>query len=74
MSATWAASTTATARVVDRHRTLDASSSEQTRHRLSRAGNRRLNHVLHVAAIVQIRHDTDAAPTTDASSPPARHP
>jgi transposase len=59
MSATWAASTTATARVVDRHRTLDASSSEQTRHRLSRAGNRRLNHVLHVAAIVQIRHDTD---------------
>ena len=38
---------------------LDASSGEQTRHRLSRAGNRRMNHVLHVAAIVQIRHDTD---------------
>ena len=38
---------------------LDASSGEQTRHRLSRAGNRRLNHVLHVAAIVQIRHDTE---------------
>ena len=38
---------------------LDASSGEQIRHRLSRAGNRRLNHVLHIAAIVQIRHDTE---------------
>jgi transposase len=38
---------------------LDASSGEQIRHRLSRAGNRRMNHVLHVAAIVQIRHDTE---------------
>ena len=38
---------------------LDASSGEQNRHRLSRAGNRRMNHVLHVAAIVQIRHDTE---------------
>ena len=37
---------------------IDASSGEQIRHRLSRAGNRRLNHVLHIAAIVQIRHDT----------------
>ena len=38
---------------------LDASSGEQIRHRLSRAGNRRMNHVLHVAGIVQIRHDTE---------------
>jgi transposase len=38
---------------------IDASSGEQTRHRLSRAGNRRMNHVLHIAAIVQIRHDTE---------------
>ena len=37
---------------------LDASSGEQIRHRLSRAGNRRMNHVIHIAAIVQIRHDT----------------
>ncbi len=37
---------------------LDASSGEQIRHRLSRAGNRRMNHVLHVAAIVQLRHET----------------
>ncbi|MCY4725138.1 IS110 family transposase [Nocardioides sp. STR2] len=55
------------ARFVDRNRfaswtgtaPLDASSGEQTRHRLSRAGNRRMNHLLHVAAIVQIRHDTE---------------
>ena len=38
---------------------LDASSGEQIRHRLSRAGNRRMNHVLHIAAIVQLRHDTE---------------
>jgi transposase len=37
---------------------IDASSGEQLRHRLSRAGNRRLNHVLYMAGIVQIRHDT----------------
>ena len=38
---------------------LDASSGEQIRHRLSRAGNRRMNHVLHMAAIVQLRNDTE---------------
>jgi transposase len=38
---------------------LDASSGEQIRHRLARAGNRRINHVIHVAAIVQLRHDTE---------------
>ena len=37
---------------------LDASSGEQTRHRLSRAGNRRMNHMLHIAAATQIRLDT----------------
>jgi transposase len=37
---------------------LDASSGEQKRHRLSRAGNRRINRALHIMAIVQIRHDT----------------
>ena len=39
---------------------LDASSGEQTRHRLSRAGNRRINRALHIMAIVQLRH-----PSTD---------
>jgi transposase len=38
---------------------IDASSGDQIRHRLSRAGNRRMNHVIHIAAIVQIRHDTE---------------
>lgn len=38
---------------------LDASSGEQNRHRLSRAGNRRVNHVVHIAAITQLRLDTD---------------
>jgi transposase len=38
---------------------IDASSGDQQRHRLSRAGNRRINRVLHIMAIVQLRHDTD---------------
>ena len=38
---------------------LDASSGEQIRNRVSRAGNRRMNHVLHIAGIVQIRHHTE---------------
>jgi transposase len=37
---------------------IDASSGAQIRHRLSRAGNRRMNHVLYIAAFVQLRHDT----------------
>src|SRR3954449_3317085 len=35
---------------------LDASSGEQIRHRLSRAGNRRANHVLHIAQPDPTRH------------------
>jgi transposase len=38
---------------------LDASSGDQIRHRLSRAGNRRINRVLHIMAIVQLRNDTE---------------
>jgi transposase len=34
---------------------LDASSGEQIRHRLSRAGNRKVNHMLHMAATTQLR-------------------
>ena len=37
---------------------IDASSGQHTHHRLSRAGNRRLNHVLYMAGIVRLRHDT----------------
>ena len=38
---------------------LDASSGEQNHHRLSRAGNRRMNHMIHIAAVTQIRLDTE---------------
>jgi transposase len=38
---------------------IEASSGEQVRHRLSRAGNRRMNHMLHIAATTQIRLDTE---------------
>ena len=37
---------------------LDASSGENNRHRLSRAGNRRMNHMIHITAVTQIRLDT----------------
>ena len=37
---------------------IEASSGDQRRHRLSRAGNRRINRVLHIMAVVQLRHDT----------------
>jgi transposase len=37
---------------------LDASSGAQLRHRLSRAGNRRINRVLHIMAVVQLRNRT----------------
>jgi transposase len=35
---------------------IDASSGDQVRHRLSRAGNRQVNRVLHIMAVVQLRH------------------
>jgi transposase len=35
---------------------IDASSGDNNRHRLNRGGNRRLNHVLHITAICQIRN------------------
>ncbi len=39
---------------------LDASSGEHDRHRPSRAGNRRVNHVIHIAAVTQpLRLDSD---------------
>jgi transposase len=35
---------------------LDASSDEQQRYRLSRAGNRRINRTLHIMGVVQLRN------------------
>ncbi|MGI5153022.1 transposase [Plantactinospora sp. CA-294935] len=40
------------------HAPLEASSGDQRRHRLSRVGNRRINRVLHIMAVVQLRRDT----------------
>ena len=45
---------------------LDASSGEQTRHRLSRAGNRRINRALHIMAVVQLRNPTEGRAYFDA--------
>jgi transposase len=38
---------------------IDASSGDQVRHRLSRAGNRQVNRVLHIMATVQLRNPTE---------------
>ncbi len=38
---------------------IEASSGEHVRHRLSRVGNRRMNHMIHIAATTQIRLDTE---------------
>jgi transposase len=38
---------------------IDASSGDQIRHRLSRAGNRQINRVLHIMAVVQLRNPTE---------------
>ena len=38
---------------------IDASSGDQVRHRLSRAGNRQINRVLHIMARVQIRNPSE---------------
>ena len=37
---------------------IEASSGEIVRHRLSRAGNRRMNHMIHIAATTQVRLNT----------------
>src|SRR3954465_6025788 len=38
---------------------IDASSGDQVRHRLSRAGNRQINRALHIMATVQLRNATE---------------
>jgi len=45
---------------------LDASSGQQQRHRLSRAGNRRINRTLHIMAVVQLRNPTEGRAYFDA--------
>ena len=46
---------------------LDASSGDQKRHRLSRAGNRRINRTLHIMAVVQLRNATEGRAYFDAN-------
>ena len=62
MSGTWLGSPTGTgSRPADRltgTAPIAASSGEIVRHRLSRAGNRRMNHMIHIAAATQIRLNT----------------
>jgi transposase len=43
---------------------LEASSGQVVGHRLSRAGDRRLNHALYMMAMMQIRHPPPGRPTT----------
>ena len=43
---------------------IDASSGDQVRHRLSRAGNRQINRVLHIMATVQLRTPTEGRATS----------
>ena len=38
---------------------IDASSGDRVRHRLSRGGNRQINMVLHMMAVVQLRNRTE---------------
>jgi transposase len=45
---------------------LDASSGSQVQHRLSRAGNRRINRALHIMAVVQLRNQTQGRAYYDA--------
>jgi transposase len=53
---------------------LDASSGDQTRHRLSRAGNRRINRALHIMAIVQLRNPTEGRAYYDAKKAAGKTP
>jgi transposase len=53
---------------------IEASSGDQRRHRLSRLGNRRINRVLHIMAIVNSATTPRAGPTTGVGWPRARPP
>jgi transposase len=46
---------------------VDASSGQHIRDRLSRAGSRRINHVLYMGGIVQLRNDTKGPATVRAN-------
>ena len=53
---------------------IDAFPGEQVRHRLSRAGNRKINHALHMMAVTQIRYPgTQGRLYYERRQPRARH-
>jgi transposase len=53
---------------------IDASSGDQVRHRLSRAGNRQINRVLHIMAVVQPRNPTEGRAYCDRKVAAAKTP
>ena len=53
---------------------IDVSSGDRQHHRLSRGGNRQINMVLHMMAVVQLRNHTEGRPTTTGKWPPGRVP
>jgi len=52
---------------------IDASSGDQVRHRLSRAGNRQINRVLHIMAVVQLRNPTEGRAYYDRKVAAGKH-
>ena len=51
---------------------IDASSGDHVRHRLSRAGNRQINRILHIMATVQLRNPTEGRAYFDRKKAAAR--
>jgi transposase len=51
---------------------IEASSDSRTRHRLNPRGNRILNHAIHIAAVTQLRHDTNGRVYYDRKRPQDR--
>jgi transposase len=48
---------------------IEVSSGDRKTYRLSRRGNRQLNHAIHIAAVSQISHGSEGALTTSANAP-----
>ncbi len=53
---------------------IEASSGGKVRHRLNPRGNRNLNHAIHIAAISQLRHDTEGRGYYDRKLAEGNHP
>lgn len=51
---------------------VDVSSGDHPHHRLSRGGNREINRVLHIMAVVQLRNPTEGRAYYDRNGPRGR--